>query len=190
MFHDLAFEDPDLHPAGAVRRLRGGDAVINVGAQRMQRHAAFAVPLHARDFRAAQTAGAVDADALGAQTHRRLHGALHRAAGGHTALELLSDVVGHELRVDLGLPDLHDVQVDFGIRVASEIGFQLLDVGALLADHHARTRRVDGDAALLVRALDHDARHAGLFQLVLQVIADLDVLLQELAVLLLARVPA
>jgi hypothetical protein len=31
---------------------------------------------------------------------------------------------------------------------------QLLDVRALLADHHARTARVDGDAALPVRALD------------------------------------
>ena len=33
---------------------------------------------------------------------------------------------------------------------------KLLDVGALLADDQARTRRVDRDAALLVRTLDHD----------------------------------
>src|SRR5579864_2354844 len=46
--HDLALEDPHLDPACAVRGERGCDAVIDVSAQRMQRHAALAVPLHAR----------------------------------------------------------------------------------------------------------------------------------------------
>src|SRR5262249_42163421 len=145
---------PDLDPAGAVGRLRGRDAVIDIGAQRVQRHAAFAVPFHAGDFGAAETAGAVDADALCAQTHRRLHGALHGPAKGHAALELLSDVVGDKLRVDLGLPDFHDVQVDLGVSVARQVGLQLLDVGALLADHDTRARRMDRDPAFLVRALD------------------------------------
>src|SRR5690348_18373162 len=58
VFHDLALEDPDLDAAGAVSRETGGNAVIDVGTQRVQRHAAFAVPLHARDFGAAETAGA------------------------------------------------------------------------------------------------------------------------------------
>ena len=49
---------------------------------------------------------------------------------------------------------------------------------------------MDGDAALLVRTLDHDARHAGSLELVAEILADLDVFLQELAVFLLARVPA
>ena len=76
------------------------------------------------------------------------------------------------------------------VGVFLHVALQLLDVGALLADHDARTGRMDRDAALLVRALDDDARHAGLLELVAQVFADLDVFLQELAVLLLARVPA
>src|SRR6202012_4492420 len=60
----------------------------------------------------------------------------------------------------------------------------------LLADHHAGTRRVDGHAALLVRALDHNAADTGGLELVAQILADLDVFLQELSILLLARVPA
>jgi hypothetical protein len=49
---------------------------------------------------------------------------------------------------------------------------------------------VDGDAALLVGALDDDAGDAGGLQLVAEILADLDVFLQELAIFLLARVPA
>src|SRR4029079_6742998 len=78
VLEDLALEDPDLDAAGAEGRERGRNAVIDVGAQRVQRHATFAVPLHAGDFRTTQTTRAVDTDALGAETHRGLHGALHR----------------------------------------------------------------------------------------------------------------
>src|SRR5687767_15508355 len=66
VLHDLALEDPDLDAAGAVGGERGGDAIVDVGAQRMQRHAALAVPLHARDFGAAEPTRAVDADAASA----------------------------------------------------------------------------------------------------------------------------
>src|SRR5471032_2471336 len=62
VFEDLTLEDPDFDAAGSVGGESGGDAVVDVGAQRMQRHATFAVPLHAGDFRTAEAAGAVDAD--------------------------------------------------------------------------------------------------------------------------------
>src|SRR6201996_5782525 len=156
----------------------------------MQRHAAFAVPLHARDFRAAQAARAVDTDAFGAETHRRLHGALHGAAERDAALELLRDRFGDQGRIQLGLPDLDDVDDDVGIGDVGDLLAQLVDVGALLADHDTRTGRVDGDAALLVRTLDHDARHCGLLQFLVQDLADLDVFVQQLAVFGLAGEPA
>src|SRR4051794_12155036 len=112
VLHDLALEDPDLDTAGAVGGERRGDAVVDVGAQRMQRHAALAVPLHAGDLGAAEPAGAVDADALRAETHRRLHGALHGAAERNAPLELLGDRFGDKLGVELGLADLDDVDHD------------------------------------------------------------------------------
>src|SRR6185295_20100973 len=89
VLEDLALEDPDLDAAGAERGERGRDAIVDVGAQRMQRHAAFAIPFHACDFGAAEPARAVDADAFGAEPHRRLNRALHGAAEGDAALELL-----------------------------------------------------------------------------------------------------
>src|SRR3972149_3320884 len=71
VLHDLALEDPDLDAAGAVSREGGCDAVIHVGAQGVQRHAALAVPFHARELGAAEPAGAVDADAVPPPRRRR-----------------------------------------------------------------------------------------------------------------------
>src|SRR4029077_8206890 len=188
--HVFALEDPDLDPAGAVGGESGGDAVIDVGAQGVQRHAALAIPLHARDFGTAETAGAIDADAAGAEPHGRLHGALHGAAESDAALELLRDRFSDELRIEFGLADFDDVDHDIAVGELGDMAAQLLDVGALLADHHARTRRVNGDAALLVRALDDDFRHRRLLELLQQHFADFHVLVQERAVARLAGIPA
>src|SRR5271165_7388543 len=91
VLEDFALEDPDLDAAGAVGGVRSRHAIIDVGAQGVQRHAAFAIPFEAGDFRAPEPARAVDADALRAEPHRRLDRALHRPAEGHAALELLGD---------------------------------------------------------------------------------------------------
>src|SRR5262245_38508751 len=155
----------------------------------MQRHPTLAVPFHARDFGAAEPARAVDADALGTEPHRRLHRALHGAAERDTPLELLGDRFGDQLGVELGLPDLDDVDDDVAVGQLRHFLAQLLDVGALLADHNARPRGVDRHPALLVRTLDHDLGHRRLLELLLQFLADLLVLVQELAVLVLARIP-
>src|ERR1700688_4903099 len=66
VLEDFALEDPDLDAAGAESGERGRHPVIDVGAQRVQGHAALAIPLHARDYGAAETARAVDTNALGA----------------------------------------------------------------------------------------------------------------------------
>src|SRR4030088_647199 len=189
VLEDFALEDPDLDAAGAERGERGRDAIIDIGAQRVQRHAAFAIPFHARDFGAAETARAVDTNAFGAKTHRRLHRALHGAAERDAALELLRDRFGDQRGVELGLADFDDVDDDVG---GGDIGHalaQLVDVGALLADHDAGTRRVDRHAALLVRTLDHNPGHGRLLQFLVQDLADFDILVQQLAVFILAGEP-
>src|SRR5262245_8725247 len=73
VLHDLALEDPHLHADHAVGGLGEAVAEVDVGAQRVQRHAPLAVPLHARDLRPTEPARAVDADAERAQAQRRLH---------------------------------------------------------------------------------------------------------------------
>src|SRR5437667_2358460 len=182
VLEDFALEDPDLDAAGAERGERGRHPVIDIGAQRVERHPALAIPFHARDFRAAEAARAVDTNAFGAETHRRLHRALHRAAECDAALELLGDRFGHQRGVELGLADFDDVDDDVGGGDIGNALAQLVDVGALLADHDAGTRRVDRHAALLVRTLDHDPGDRRLLQFLVQHFADFDILVQQFAV--------
>src|SRR5258707_1178691 len=178
VLEDFALEDPDLDAAGAEGGESGRHPVINVGAQRVQGHATFAVPFHARDFGAAETARAVDTNALGAETHRRLHRALHGAAERDAALQLLGDRFGDQGRVELRLADFDDVDDDVGGGDVGNPLAQLVDVGALLADHDAGTCRMDRHAALLVRALDHDPGDSSLLELLVQDLADFDILVQ------------
>src|SRR6266540_1159020 len=151
---DLAAHDPDLAADLAVGGLRLGEAVVDVRTQRVERNAALAVPLVSRHLGAAEPARAGHADALRAELERRLDGLLHRAAEGDAALELGRDVLGDELRVDLRLPDLDDVQVDLVRREGLEVLLDRLDPGAALADHDARARGVDVDLDLVRRPLD------------------------------------
>src|SRR4051812_38889484 len=103
----------------------------------MQRHATFVIALDARDLGAAETAAALDLDALRAHAHRALHRALHRPAERDALRELARDVVGHKLRVELRPLDLLDVDADFLAREVRELITQLVDFSALLADDDA-----------------------------------------------------
>src|SRR5215471_8879326 len=190
VLHDLAFEDPNFDAAGAVGRERGGHPVIDVGAQRVQRHAALAIPFHARDLGAAEPPRAIDADAAGAKPHRRLHRALHRPPESDAAFELLRNRFGDQLGVEFGLADFDDVDDDVAVGQRGDLLAQLFDIGALLADDYAGARRMDCDAAFFVRPLDHDLRHRGLLQFRHQRLADFHVLVQQRAIARLAGIPA
>src|SRR3984885_3672513 len=190
VFEDLALEDPNLDAASAIGGVRRGDAIVDVGAQCVQRHATLAIPFEARDFRAAQPTRAIDADALGAEAHRRLHRAFHRPPERHPALELLSDGFGDQRRVDFRLADFDDVDRHFRACQLGDLLAQLFDIRALLADDHAGAGGVNVDARLLVRPLDDDLRDRRLLETLGQRLADLHVLVQQLAVFPLAGVPA
>src|SRR5439155_4343348 len=63
--HDLALVHPALDADAPERRARLVEAVVDVGAQRVQRHAAVRVGLGARHLRAAQAPADLDLAALG-----------------------------------------------------------------------------------------------------------------------------
>src|SRR5262245_53701526 len=189
VLHDLALEDPHLDADHAIGGLGEPVAEIDVRAQRVQGHAALAVPFHARDLGAAEPARAIDADAESAEPDRRLHRPFHGAAEGDAALQLLGDGLRHQGGVDLGLPALDDVEVHRRGGEPGELAAQLLDVGAFLADQHAGPGGMHSDAAFLVRALDYHLGDAGLAALLEDVVADVHVLVQQLAVLAAAGEP-
>src|SRR5512138_3053883 len=98
----VALVNPNLDTDDAVGGLRLGKAVVDLGAQGVQRHTAFAIPLGTSDFSPVQTARTHDLDALRAEAHGVLHRAFHGTAEHHTLFELLGDAVGDDLSISLG----------------------------------------------------------------------------------------
>src|SRR6185436_5004339 len=181
---DFALEDPDLHAREAIGRLRFREAVVDVRAQRVERHATLAVPLGSRHLRAAEAAGAHHLDALRASSTRLRDRLLHRAAERDALHELRRDVLGDELCVGLDLPDLDDVEEDLGVRELLEIGAQRIETRGALADDDAGLGRVDVDLRLVRSALDRHLADRGVEQLLLQELPDREVLVEEALVVL------
>ena len=155
---------------------------VDVGAQRVQRHATFATaPLPAVQFRAAETARNVDADAECAEPQRRLHRDAHRrrnATRRRTAVRCLRRPAQHRFR----LADLEDVRCALPTTSARDLAAQLLDVGALLADQHAGTRRYARSHGTSCAGVDHDLADAGGTLMLLDMVADRHVFVQKPAV--------
>src|SRR5713101_9641675 len=189
--HHFTLVHPALDADHAVGGLRLGKAVVDVRAQRMKRNAPLAIPLGARNLDAVQAPRAHDLDPLSAQAHRVLHGALHRAAEHDPFFQLLRDRIRYELRVDLGLADFLDVDVHhLYAQELAQIGLEQLDVLALLADHDAGPRAMDGDPGVLGRPLDHHLADRGVGKPFLQIVADLQVLVQHRGEVSAVGVPA
>src|SRR5690606_2995220 len=189
MAEDLALEDPALDADDPVGSESFRFRVVDVGAQRVKRHPSFAVPLDASDLGAAETSTASDPDAFRAETQGGLHRALHRPAERDTADQLVGNALRDEFGIDLRLPDLDDVQLHVARGHRGQLRAQLLDVGALLADDHARACGIDRDPAQLGGTLDDHLRDRCLRQGRDDVLAQLDVFLEQLRVIATFRIP-
>ena len=190
MLENVAFEYPDLDADRTVCGVGRRRAVIDIRAQRMQRDAAFAIPLGPGDFCAAETSAAIDADPERPEAHRRLYRALHGPPERNAALQLLGDRLGNKIGVDLRLAHLNDVDVHFGVRHGADLAAQLFNIRTLLADDDTRACRVDRDPAFLVRTLDDDLGNGGLLHVIEQRLADLHVFVQQITVFGFRSIPA
>src|SRR6056297_1675536 len=92
-------------------------------------------------------------DAEGDHAHGVLHRPLHRAAEADPAFELLGDAFGDERRIEFGLSDLDDVEVQLGLRHRGKLLAERLDIRALLADDDTGPGGVDCHTTLAVRTL-------------------------------------
>src|ERR1700683_1779016 len=186
----LAAVDPHLHADPAKRGPRLVEAVVDVGAQRVQRHPALAVELGARHFGAAKPTRALHPDPLGAALHRGLHGLAHGPAERDPAGELLGHALGDQLRVDLGVLDLEDVQLDLLAGQLLQVAADPVGLGAPAADHDAGTRGVDVHPDPVPGPLDLYLRDAGPLHAALQHPADSDVFRDVVLVQLVGVPPA
>ncbi len=184
---NFALVQPRLDPDHAVRGVRFGETVIDIGAQGVQRKLPLQIPFAARDFRAVQAAAHAHLDALAAEAQRRIHRLAHRAAEGHALFQLQRDRFAHQLRVQLGLVHFLNVDEDLTLGLLRHVLLEFFDLRALASDDDAGTRRADGDPQLVARPVHFDRAHAGALQPLGQRRLQLQVFLQELCIALLSE---
>ncbi len=181
----IALVDPHLDAYAPVGCASFRQTEVNLGAQRVQRHTAFAVPLLAAHLGPTEASAALNAYAERAGLHRSLYRSLHRPPERHASHQLICDSLGDQRSVQLRLLDLLDVEVD--LRVPSDLvesGAQAVGLGAATSDHNSRARSGDVDAKSVAGPLHFDTADSGALQLAPQVVADLPVLDQLVSVLL------
>ena len=121
-----------------------------------KRHLAVGVMLGARDFGAAETAGDLNFDAARAGLHRAHDRLLHGAPERDALLELIDDVLADETRVELGMLDLDDVDLNALAGQMLEALADVFDPDAALADDDTGLGGVDDHARLIGAPLDLD----------------------------------
>ena len=154
------------------------EAIVDVRAQRVQRHATVGVALGARHLRAAEATRDLHLDALGTGSHRAGERTLHRATEGDAVLKLLGDRLCDQACVELGALDLEDVDLDLLARDPVQVAAQLVDLRAGLADHDPRSGRVNVDLDLGRVLADRDVGQTRVREPPDDVITDLQVLVQ------------
>src|SRR5262249_46375444 len=154
------------------------EAVVDVGAQRVQRHASLAIELGPGHLRAAEPPRALYADALHPRALQRgLHALAHRPPEADPVRQLLGHALGHQLCVALGVFHLEDVQLHLLAGELLQLAAQPLGLSPPTPDHDAGTGGVDVDADAITRAFDLDLGDAGPFHPLAHEAADRDVFL-------------
>ncbi len=148
--------DPDLHADTAEGGPGLVESVVDVGAQRVQGHPAFAVELRAAHLCPAQASGTLHPDALGAALHRRLHGLAHRPPEADPARQLLRHALRDELGVDLRVLHLEDVELDLLAGQLLEVAADAVGLGAPTSDDDPRAGGVDVHPQPALGPLDVD----------------------------------
>jgi hypothetical protein len=193
LWQHIAVIDPDLDANDTIGGVRLGQAVVDVGAQRLQGHAALRLLFDTRNLSAAEPTAHHHFDALGANAHRLLHGLFHCPAERDTLFELICDATRDKIRVQFRAANLDDAQAHLLLRQPFEILAQPLDTLTALANHNAWLGGVDGDGDLRPGdPLDLDARDARVGQPLADAVAQFAIFREEIFVRLIgvpARVP-
>ena len=105
-------------------------------------------------------------------------------------LQLLGDVLGHELGIGVGHLDLHDVDVGGTAQESFDVLLERLDARAAAADNHAGLGGEDVDGHTVGTALDIDMADTGGVVFLLEHFAELVILNEVVREILFAGIPA
>ena len=159
----------------------------------MQRRTSLLVHLRAGYLGSVQTATNLHLDALGTSAHSVLDGHLDGTAICNLALNLTSQVVAHDVCVQVRALHLEDVDLNVLVEDFLQLFLQLVNILSALADDDTGPGSADGDGDKSVCALDDDTRDTGLGQTLHEILAYLLVFHDVVAEVLASepvRVPA
>ena len=149
----------------------------------MQRGATFLKHFAAAHLGTVQATLDLDLDALGTHAHGAGDSHLHGTAIGDLALDLVSDVSGNELCIELGALNLVDIDLNVLVRELDELLLESLNISALLADDDTGASGADGDGHKLECALNDDACDTSLGKTLVEILADLVVLNKSISII-------
>ena len=162
-------------------------AEIDIGADGVEGDATVHGALPARHLSAAEAAGHHRLAALSATSHGAGNGLLEGAPEGDSPLQLVGDVAGDQLGVQLRHADLLDVHPDALAGEGLQLIAQLIDLLAPTADDDAGLRCVNGYCHLVGVPLDLHPGDAGVLEVLGNVAAHAQVFLKEITIALLGE---
>ncbi len=161
------------------------EAVVDFCTKGVQWHTAFVVALGAGHLSTAQTAGALNLDALDVWlTHCGLNSLSHRAAECHAVCQLVCNGLRYKLSVCIDVLDLEDVEGNLLAGELLQLTADAVSLGSTTADDDARTSGVDVHTNAVAGAFDDYIGDTSAFQAFGQELADLDVFSDVILVLL------
>jgi len=107
---DVALINPDPNADHAKGRVSFRQTIVDVGAQCVQGNLPLNLFLSTRDFSATKTTTAYDTNTFSIRAHRLLHGLFHGSTERDTLLQLLRNAAANQIRVQLRLANLDNVQ--------------------------------------------------------------------------------
>src|SRR5262249_42410650 len=113
--------DPYFYANVTLGGLGFGESVVDPGSQGRKRDTAEHAVLLSSHFGSPHPSRHLHPNPFGAILHRRIHGPVHGSPKTGAFLELLGNVFGDELGIDLGLVDLHRLYFDMPVDQVFEI---------------------------------------------------------------------
>src|SRR5262249_7494672 len=127
--------------------------------------------------------------------HRLLDGPLHTTAETLAFFQLIRDILGHQLSIYFGPGHFHGFDLDMTVGDVLELLRELIDFLPLLADDDSNTGGINENDDLFASPLDANAGNPSspllhaLVDVLLDVLADIEILDQQIGEFLLARIP-
>src|SRR5690606_28535607 len=154
---NFTFENPPFCADDAVGSARFSCCVVNICTQCVQRHAAFTIPFATCNLGTTQAATHLDLDTFCTLAHSILHSTLHSATEHHTTLQLLSNALCYQSRIQIGLANFFDVDMNRNAHLLADFSAQLINVFALLANYKPGTSRMNCNPCSVCRTLNINA---------------------------------